>query len=155
MNKPLLATGLALLAALLLVPAASAASITIKTTPSTGDYTMDVDVSSDFTLAPVSAQPVNAAHTGHIHYFVNGAPCKDACANGASYATPSKSFTFHNLAKDDKVSAELVNNDHSSLSPVVKQEQTVSDAGKSSPGVGPLFALGLLGLAFVVGRRQA
>jgi len=144
-----------LLALLVLAPAASAASITITTpAPKPGDYTMQVSVSADFQLVPVQPQPVNAAGKGHIHYILNDKPCQDACAGGAAYATPSTSFTFKGLKAGDKVSAELVNNDHSSLSPRIIQSQTVAAAG--SPGFEPLLLLGAaLGVAMLAAQREA
>lgn len=138
-------------ATLALAPMASAASILVTSGAKTGDYTMTVQV-GDFRLVPVQSSPQNQPGEGHIHYLLNGAPCKDACAGGASYATPSTTFTFRGLKAGDEVAAELVNNDHSSLSPRVLQAQKV---GNSAPGFEPVLLVAGLGAALLAIRRRA
>jgi MYXO-CTERM domain-containing protein len=136
-------------------------------TPQAGDYEMMVSTPSGFHLDPVSVTPVNKAGHGHIHYFLNGAPCQTTCALGASYATEKTSFTFHGLKAGDKVSAELVNNDHSSLAPAVLLSKTVvssasgattpamtnSSSSQGAPGAGLLLAAAALGLALLLRRK--
>ncbi|MEK6985067.1 MAG: hypothetical protein AABX89_01625 [Candidatus Thermoplasmatota archaeon] len=126
-------------AALLATATVQAATLGITSTaPTSGDYTMAV-TTGDFSFAAVNATPVNKAGQGHIHYFLNGAPCENTCAGGASYATTDKSFTFKGLKAGDVVTAELVNNDHSSLATPVLQTQFIG-AGLTVTSTAPASA---------------
>jgi hypothetical protein len=118
--------------------AASNASITVRTTAlgagpaapnltiaspkanaEDSEFAMVVSV-INYDLKPVGTSPGKVAGQGHIHYLVDGKPAE------GDYATPNKSFTFKNLAVGTRVlRAELVNNDHTPLSPPVFQEVTV------------------------------
>lgn len=118
MRKTTLLLGL-LLTAIVAAPIASAAhGVTIlnKDEARPGTYTIELDVEK-FTLKDfqdTSGQPVKGE--GHIHYLVNG---EDACSAGKAdcsaptdYATASKTFTFKDLEEGDKITVELVLNDH-------------------------------------------
>lgn len=136
---------LTLFSLLLAAGAASAASISITSGGSkAGTYPMTVEV-GDFRLAPVSATPANRAGEGHIHYLINGQPAP------GDYATNAKSFTFNNLKNGDEVGAELVNNDHSALSP---KTIATSKVGAGVPGFEPLVLLGALAVAISLVRRR-
>ena len=84
-----------------------------------GQFDMVVSVSS-FDLRPVPTSPGVVAGQGHIHYLVDGKPAE------GDYATAAKNFTFKGLATGNRtLRAELVNNDHTSLSPPVFAEVKV------------------------------
>jgi MYXO-CTERM domain-containing protein len=129
-----------------LAPSAEAASIRIASgAVQPGDHTLRVEV-GDFRLAPVSGNPTNRAGEGHIHYLLNGK------AAPGDYATPQTSFTFTGLKAGDEVGAELVNNDHTSLTPRVLAASKVATAG--APGFEGLAALAAVGVAILALRRR-
>lgn len=162
---------LALLAALMLVPLASAKHAVEMTSGKLGEGTQTVEVEvSNFKLVPFAGKMGTAAHVkgeGHIHYFVNG---KDACSAGKAtcaaptdYATTATSFTFKDLKEGDKVSVELVLSDHGPSGTdaggnldgsSVKTEKSVAQgsAGIPAPSLA-LLALAVIGLAAFVRRR--
>lgn len=135
----------AVLVALLLAPTAAAATLRIASAgPKPGDHVLRVEV-GDFRLVGVQASPANRAGEGHIHYLLNGK------AAPGDYATPATDFTFRGLKDGDSIGAELVNNDHSSLSPQVLASQKV---GGALPGFEPLLALAAVGAALLGFRRR-
>ena len=100
------------------------------------EFAMVVSV-INFDLKPVGTAPGKVAGQGHIHYLVDGKPAE------GDYATPSKNFTFKNLTPGTHVlRAELVNNDHTPLSPPVFHEVTVKAvaAGTKPTGATPTAA---------------
>lgn len=128
MKPTLYLAGLGLMAMTLSGCMSGNPDISASGTPATGAYTMRVDV-EDFDLVDFAGKTSNEEGQGHIHFLVNG---KDACSAGKAtcaaptdYATTKTSFAFKGLVKGDKITAELVNNDHSSLDPKVSVTQTV------------------------------
>lgn len=90
-----------------------------------GQFEMRVNV-FNFDLKPVPTSPGVVAGQGHVHYLVDGKPAE------GEYATAAKNFTFKGLAAGDHtLRAELVNNDHTALSPPVFAEVTVKATGAS------------------------
>lgn len=86
----------------------------------------------NFDLAPVSATPTDTPGQGHLHYFVDGQPAQ------GSYATDAKTFTFSGLSAGRHVlTAELVNNDHSSLYPPIVATRTITVAGPTIAAIAP------------------
>lgn len=112
-------------------PAPAAPKLTIaspKANAEDSEFAMVVSV-INFDLKPVGTAPGKVAGQGHIHYLVD-----NKTAEG-DYATPAKNFTFRNLSPGTHVlRAELVNNDHTSLSPPVFDEVTVKAV---APGAKP------------------
>jgi hypothetical protein len=89
--------------------------------PQIGDVTVSVTV-SDFNVVDKMGQ-ANVAGEGHIHYFVDvdapttpGQPAVTAA--GTWVTTTADSYAWHNIGGGPhKFSVELVNNDHTPLSP--------------------------------------
>jgi len=93
--------------------------------PNAGDYTMRLNV-TDFTLVPPGAEDVEeAVDTGHVVYSRNGVPCEDTCSD-APGTTDATTFTFRDVNPGDRLSAELVRPDGSSLAPARSQIITVT-----------------------------
>ena len=122
-----------------------------------------------FSTAPVKLENIapNVPATGHLHFLVDGKPAETV--KGALYATEASAFTFANLtAGEHKVRVELVNNDHTSLSPPVFAERTIKvssvpgvaaeNKAKNTPGPDALLLLAgvVLAVALVArGRRNS
>lgn len=94
-------------------------------------FSVSVDV-ANFDLKAVGTTPGKVAGQGHIHYLVDGAPAP------GDYATTSKTFTITGLsAGEHTITAELTNNDHSSLSPRVFQDVKVRAVAPPTPTPSP------------------
>ena len=95
-----------------------------------GDINVSVEV-TNFKLTDKLGQP-NVAGEGHIHYFLDVAapttPGQPAVTAPGTYAaTASTTYTWHNVpAGTHTLSVELVNNDHTPLTPSVVQTITVT-----------------------------
>ncbi len=98
-----------------------------------GDVNVSVSV-QDFSLVPRYGL-ANAAGEGHIHYFRDvAAPTAQGkiavTANGTWFNTVNTSFTWKNVTEGmHNFSVELVNNDHTPLSPPVTAEVNVTVKG--------------------------
>lgn len=98
--------------------------------PQIGDVTVSVQV-SNFNLIDKLGQ-ANVPGEGHIHYFVDvdapTAPDKPAVTDAGTYAATSATFyTWHNIGGGPhKFSVELVNNNHTPLTPPVVAMVTVT-----------------------------
>jgi hypothetical protein len=105
-----------------------------------GDVTITVDV-ADFSLVDKLGQG-NVSGEGHIHYYIDvdapTTPGEPAMTEAGTFAaTSATTYTWRNVAPGTHTfSVELVNNDHTPLSPpvVVKIIVTVSE---SAGGGGP------------------
>jgi plastocyanin len=105
--------------------------------PQIGDVTVSVQV-SNFTLVDKLSR-ANVPGEGHIHYFMDvdaptipGEPAVTAA--GTYAATAATSYTWHNVGGGPhKFSVELVNNDHTPLTPPVVATVTVTVL----PEIGP------------------
>lgn len=133
------AAAVVMLVMLVVVPAVSAApSLKIASAPpkEAGPYTLVIEVAG-FDIVAYAGHANNRPGEGHIHYLLNGEPAP------GDYATTAKSFAFPDLKKGDSVSAELVNNDHSSLNPrVIEKVSVPGDNGIPAPdALVPLVAL--------------
>lgn len=154
--------------AMLLAPVASAkhsVSITNAEEAEEGSYTINVDVEG-FTLRDFQGQSGKTKGSGHIHYLVNG---EDACKAGKAdcdaptdYATPKTSFTFKNLEDGDKITVELVLDDHTAsgtdengnLDGSRVTDTVTVGASNGIPGFEAVAVIAGLGaLAFVARRR--
>jgi len=102
-------------------PAIVITSPTGGVTPQIGDVTVSVTV-SNFNIVDKMGQ-AKVAGQGHIHYFVDvdapTTPGQPAVTAAGTYATTTAtSYTWHNIGGGPhKFSVELVNNDHTPLSP--------------------------------------
>lgn len=100
-----------------------------------GNVTVSVDV-MNFNLANKLGM-ANVAGEGHIHYFVDAAAPiaqgKPAITKPGTYLpTANTSFTWTNVAAGmHNFSVELVNNDHTPLSPPVVAEVNVTAKGET------------------------
>ena len=105
--------------------------------PQIGDVTVSVQV-SNFILVEKLGQ-ANVAGQGHVHYFVDvdapTTPGQQAVTAAGTYAaTTATSYTWHNIGGGPhKFSVELVNNDHTPLTPPVVATTTVTVL----PEIGP------------------
>jgi plastocyanin len=105
--------------------------------PQIGDVTVTVKV-LDFNLVEKLGKP-NVAGEGHIHYFVDvdapTTPGQPAVTDAGTYAaTTATSYTWHNIGGGPhKFSVELVNNDHTPLSPPIVASVSVNVL----PEIGP------------------
>lgn len=129
----------------------------LSDTPHADKATVTVLVKSFTLVPPTSPVSANNAGAGHIHYLIKHKGDAEFKPAPGDYATASTSFSFANLAEGDTVAAELVNNDHSSLSPKVIQSQEVLAGPQKdplAPGVGPILAFVILGAAFVARARR-
>jgi hypothetical protein len=105
---------------------------------SPGDITITVEV-SNFNLVDKLGEP-NAAGEGHLHYFMDvvaptipGQPA--FTGEGTFAATAGTSFTWHDVpAGTHTFSVELVNNDHTPLSPPVVAKVVVAVATPQTGG---------------------
>ncbi len=92
---------------------------------------------TNFNLVDKLGQP-NAQREGHLHYFLDvdapttpGQPA--VTAPGTYFATANTSYTWPNVAAGThKLSVELVNNDHTPLSPPVVATVTVTVTGSTT-----------------------
>jgi len=97
-----------------------------------GDVTVSVAV-ENFSIVDKLGKPAVAGE-GHIHYFMDAkaatTPGKPAITKPGTYApTINKSYTWKNVtAGKHNFSVELVNNDHTPLSPPVVAEVSVKAA---------------------------
>lgn len=158
----------ALVAGLLLAPAASAAhSVTITSGKiKAGDSSITVSVDK-FRLVDFTGRDAVKGE-GHIHYLVNG---KDACSAGKAtcaaptdYATTATTFKFKDLKEGDKITVELVLSNHGPSGTDsagnldgktrVLTEATVADSMGIPSVPFALLALGLVALAFVARRAK-
>jgi hypothetical protein len=124
-------------------PASGGPSIEITSpengaTVSAGALHVDVLV-SNFTLVDKLGQ-ANVPGEGHIHYFLDVAapdtPGKPAIPPAGSIwaATPSTTYSFENVpVGKHTLSAELVNNDHTPLSPPVISTVTFTAVAGGAP----------------------
>lgn len=128
--------------------AASPPNVTIAS-PKAGaegnEFQMVVAI-AEFDLKPVGTTPGKAAGQGHIHYLVDGKPAE------GDYATPNKNFTFRNLAAGEHtLRAELVNNDHTPLSPPIFAEVKVKATGAKTTPTSPTTPTGSTPIGAPVG----
>jgi plastocyanin len=107
-------------------------------TLSAGNVMVKVQV-SNFKLVDKLGQ-TNVAGEGHIHYFMDVTPPTTAnqpatTAPGTWVATVNTSYTWMNVsAGSHTFSAELVNNDHTPLTPPIVSSVTVTVQGNTSGG---------------------
>ncbi len=116
-------------------------------TVSAGNVTITVDV-KNFSIVDKQGQ-ASVAGEGHIHYFMDvkvpttpGKP--SVTAEGTWVTTINKSYTWMNVAPGKhNFSVELVNNDHTPLTPPVVNEVnvTVMGAGNMSKNMTPAMAM--------------
>jgi len=98
-----------------------------------GNVTVSAQV-FNFNLVDKQGQ-ANIPGEGHIHYFIDAdpptTPGKPAVTNPGTYAaTSATSYTWYDIvAGSHKLSAELVNNDHTPLVPPVVDSITVTVTG--------------------------
>ena len=108
---------------------------------SAGNITVSVDVTNFELLPPGGA---NAAGKGHLHYYLDvasipTAPGQPAVSAAGTYkATPGSSATWDNVtAGSHTFAVQLVNSDHTPLSPPVTAQVTVtvSAPAAAAPGL--------------------
>jgi plastocyanin len=103
---------------------------------STGDVTVSVQV-TNFNVVDKQGQ-ANVSHEGHIHYYLDveapttaGQPAIPVSGVWAHVATTS--YTFTNVSPGSHfVDVELINNDHTPLSPPVVSRVTFNVIGSTS-----------------------
>jgi plastocyanin len=83
----------------------------------------------------------NVSNQGHVHYFLDvnpvpataGQPAIPASASAVWSAVPDSTYTFTNVTPGNHtIAVELVNNDHTALTPPVVQQITVTVAAATS-----------------------
>lgn len=123
--------------------------------PVAGSTDFEVRVVSFTLVKPTSPARENNAGAGHIHYLIQREGENGFSHAPGLYATANTRFHFDDLEAGDIIAAELVNHDHSSLTPPVRVTYTVlpKDEDFAAPGPGPLLAVGLLLAAAVAGRK--
>ena len=125
------------------LPSGATPSITITSpadgsTVAPGDVMVTVNV-SNFNLVPKQGEAAVQGE-GHIHYFLDVNPIPTTPGQpalppaGSAYATTDKTtYTFTNVAAGTHtIAVELVNNDHTPLSPPVTATVTVTVTGTTS-----------------------
>lgn len=91
--------------------------------PNAGDYTLRLRVDRFTLVGPAAADATaggeaeEAVDTGHVVYTKNGAPCTGSCSGDLPAESAETVFTFHGVAVGDRLGAELVRPDGSSLAP--------------------------------------
>lgn len=119
--------------------------------PRAGDVNLTVSVTG-FTLLPPMSGPNNAGH-GHIKYYLVNETCTSSqCELPTS--TDATSYPFKGIKNGQKLGAELVHMDGTSLSPPVRVEIGVLNAEiRGIPGPGFAAIVALLGAAMALRRR--
>lgn len=139
LNPPVVATVSVTVATPAIVPQLTISSPKEGDNLPAGNITVSVGVSS-FNLTAKLGQP-NVPGEGHVHYFMDveapidsGRPA--VTAPGTYAATAATSYTWNNVAPGKHTfSVELVNNDHTPLTPPVVVRATVFIQGSTALGV--------------------